>query len=78
MAEESSSPKSAPPKEEPRYSLEEAAERGRSFAGVPPYVVIGALAEEERQTHTASQVKAAVDKFLKRDGTPSDAEGDEA
>lgn len=63
--------KSAAP-EEPRYSREELPD----FLGVAPYIVSGALAEDERQTFTVKQGQAAVDKFFKHEDTSEGAQPD--
>ena len=63
--------KSATP-ETPRYSREELPD----FLGVAPYIVTGALAEDDRQTFTLKQGQTAVDDFLKHEDSSEGAQPD--
>lgn len=64
------------PEEQRRYDLDELKAGSHGLLDVSPHAVAGALADSNRETHTLSQAKDAVNKFLKRTDRTLESEAD--
>lgn len=61
--------------EEEAFPVEHLAERARTLFDLPPHVVSAVLGQERRKTHTVTQARSILDRFLKAKVKP--AEGDD-
>ncbi len=76
MADENDTGSKTPEKDEnPRFDEAYHRARARSLYDASPFALAGALAGEDRKTHTVDQVKDAVRRFNKRE-VEVDNEGD--
>lgn len=58
--------------DEPRYTVDELADRSRASFDVPPFVVVGALSDSRNKTFTLDQADKAIKAYLKHEAEVDD------